>query len=52
MGSLTLGKELSKETQELTKRETLSGKGAPVESSRVRESRKTSLPCGSHYQVL
>ena len=34
---LTLGNELSKETHVLTKQETLLGKSAQVESSRVRE---------------
>ena len=32
----------------LTKQEMLLGKGTWVESSRVREPRRTSLPCGSH----
>ena len=36
---LTLGNELSEETQVLTKQEILLGKGTQVESSRVREPR-------------
>ena len=43
---LTLGNELSKETHVLTKPEILLGKGTWVESSRVRESRRTALPRG------
>ena len=38
---LTLGNELSKETHVLTKQEILLGKGTRVESSRVREPRRT-----------
>ena len=49
---LTLGNELSEETHVLTKQETLLGRGARVESSRVREPRRTALPCGSQSQVL
>ena len=49
---LTLRNELSKETQVLTKQETLLGKGAWAESSRVRETRRTALPRGSQSQVL
>ena len=41
---LTLRNELSKETHVLTKQEVLLGKGSWVESSRVRESRRTALP--------
>ena len=41
---LTLGNELSEETQVLTKQEILLGKGTQVESSRVREPRRTALP--------
>ena len=53
MGScLTLGNELSEETHVLTKQETLLGKGAQVESGRVREPRRTALPCGSQAQIL
>ena len=40
---LTLRNELSKETHVLTKQEILLGRGAPVESSRVRETRRTAL---------
>ena len=47
MGSyLTLGNELSKETHVLTKQEILLGKGTRMESIRVREPRRTALPCG------
>jgi len=49
---LTLGDELSKETHVLTKQEILLGKGTRVESSRVREPRRTALPCGSQSRVL
>ena len=49
---LTLGNELSEETHVLTKQETLLGKGTRVESSRVREPRRTALLCGSQSQVL
>ena len=49
---LTLGNELSEETHVLTKHEILLWKGAWGESSRVRESRRTALPCGSQSQVL
>ena len=38
---LTLGNELSEETHVLTKQEILLGKGTRVESSRVREPRRT-----------
>ena len=44
MGScLTLVNELSKETHALSKQETLLGRGAWAESSRVRETRRTAL---------
>ena len=43
---LTLGNELSKETHMLTKQETLLGRGTWVETSRVREPRRTALPRG------
>ena len=47
MGScLTLRNELSKETHVLTKQEILLGKGARVESRRVREPRRTALSHG------
>ena len=49
---LTLGNELSEETHVLTKQELLLGKGTRVASSRVREPRRTALPCGSQSQVL
>lgn len=49
---LTFGNELSEETQVLTKQETLSGRGACVESRRVKETRKTALPCGLHSRVF
>ena len=49
---LTLGNELSEETHVLTKQETLLGKGTWVESSSIREPRKTALPCGSQCWVL
>jgi len=43
---LTLESELSEETHVLTKQEILLGEGTRVESSRVREPRRTALPCG------
>ena len=49
---LTLRNELSEETHMLTKQEILLGKSVWVESSRVREPRRTALPCGSQSQVL
>ena len=49
---LTLGNELSKETHVLTKQEILLGKGTKGESRRVREPRRTALPCGSQCRVL
>ena len=49
---LTLRNELSKETHVLTKQEILLRKGTRVESSRIREPRRTALPCGSQSQVL
>ena len=53
MGSCqTLRNELSEETHVLTKQETLLGRGARAESSRVRELRRTVLPRGSQSQVL
>ena len=36
----------------LTKQETLRGRGPRAESSRVREPRRTALPCGSQSRVL
>ena len=44
---LPLENEVSEETHVLTKQETLFGRGAWVEGRRVRESRRTALPCGS-----
>ena len=41
---LTLGNELSEEIHVLTKQETLLGRGSQVESSGVRELRRTALP--------
>ena len=49
---LTLRNELSEEAHVLTKQEILLGKGTQVESNRVREPRRTALPCGSQSQVL
>ena len=49
---LTLGNELSKETHVLMKQENLLGTGIWVESSRVKEPRRTSLPSGSQCPVL
>ena len=49
---LTLRNELSEETHVLTKQEILLGKGTRVESSRVREPRRTALPGGSQSRVL
>ena len=49
---LTLGNEQSEETHVLTKQEILLGKGIQVESSRVRDPRRTALPCGSQSRVL
>ena len=46
---LTLRNELSEETHVLTKQEILLGKGTQVESSRVREPRRTALPHGGFY---
>ena len=43
---LTLRNELSEETHVLTKQEILLEKGTWVESSRVREPRRTALPRG------
>ena len=49
---LTLGNELSEETHMLTKQEILLGKGTRVESSRVREPRRTALLRGLQSWVL
>ena len=47
--SLTLGEELSKEVHMLTKQETLLGKGASAEGSRVRGPKRTPV---SGFMVL
>ena len=49
---LILRNELFEETHVLTKQEILLGKGTQMESSRVREPRRTVLPCGLQSQVL
>ena len=49
---LTLRNELSKETCVLTKQEILLGKGTSVESSRVREPRRTAVPHGLGFMVM
>ena len=49
---VTLGNELSEERQVPTKQETLLGRVAWVESSRVRESRRAALPQGSQSLIL
>ena len=49
---LTIGNQLSEATHELTKQENLLGGAAWVESSRVREPRRTALPRGSLSRVL
>ena len=49
---LTFGNELSEEMHVLIKQEILLGKGARVESSRVREPRRTALPHGLQSRVL
>ena len=49
---LTLRNELFEETHVLTKQEILFGKGTQVESSWVREPRRTALPCGLKSRVL
>ena len=48
---LTFGKELSEKTRADKARDLL-GKGTGVESSRVREPRRTALPHGSQSRVL
>ena len=48
---LTLGNELSEETHVLTKQEILLGKGTWVESSRVREPRRTEATFNSMAAV-
>ena len=49
---LTLRNELSEETHVLAKQETLLGRGARAESSRVRDPRRTAGPHGSWSPVL
>ena len=49
---LTFENEVSEETHTLTKQEILLGKGTRVESSKVREPRRTALPRASQSQVL
>ena len=49
---ITLGNELSEETHVLTMQEILLGKGAQVESRRVREPRRTALSHGLQSWVL
>ena len=49
---LTLRNELSEGTHVLTKQEILSGKGAQVESRRVREPRRAALSRGWQSRVL
>ena len=48
----SLRNELSEETHLLTKQEILLGKGTQVESSRVREPRRTALLYGSQSWVF
>ena len=53
MGScLALRNLLSEETHVLTKHEILLGRDTQVESSRVREPRRTALTCGSQSPVF
>ena len=49
---LTFRNDLSKETHMLTKQETLLVKGTQVESSGVREPRRTALPPGLQSRIL
>ena len=49
---LTFQNELSKEMHILTKQKTILGRGAQMESRRVREPRRAALLCGSQSQVL
>ena len=49
---LTLGNGLFEETHVLTKQEILLGKGTQVESSRVKEPRRTALSHGLQSWVL
>ena len=48
----TLGNELSKETHMQTKQKIYLGRDALVESSRIREPRRTALLCGLQSQVF
>ena len=48
---LTLGNDLSEETHVLTEQEISLGRGTRVESSRVREPRRTALPCGLWWWI-
>ena len=48
---LTHTNELPEETNELTKKEILLGKGTLVEISSIREPRRTALPHGSQSRV-
>ena len=49
---LTLRNESSEETDVLTKQEIFLGGSAQVESSRVREPRRTALPYGLGFMVM
>ena len=49
---LTFRNKLSKETQVLTEQETLLGRGTQVESSWVREPKRTALPSGLQSWVM
>ena len=49
---LTLRNEFFEETHLLIKQKTLLGRGAQVQSSRLREPRRAALPHGLHSQVL
>ena len=49
---LILRNELPEETHVLTKQESLLGKGTRTESSRIREPRRTALPCGWQSWIL
>ena len=49
---LTRRNELSEETLMLTQQETLLGRGAQVENSRVRKLRRTSLSSGSSFMAV
>ena len=49
---VTLRNEFSENKLVLTKQETLLGRGTWVENSRIREPRRTALPCGWQSLVL